>query len=70
VEPSVGTARVGDDIDMTIGVVVDDADQFEALRHGVAIIRAGLHGAGMGTAGLVVPREDLLGSSVRTLEPA
>ena len=70
VEPSVGTARAGDDIDMTIGVVVDDEDQFEALRHGVAIIRTGLHAAGMGTAGLVVPRDELMRSSVRALEAA
>lgn len=38
VEPSVSTCRVGDDIDMMIGVGVDDADESEALCHGGAII--------------------------------
>lgn len=71
VAPSVGTRRVGNEIDMTIGVVVDDEDQFEALGHGVAIIGAGLQSAiGVGAARLVVPRDDGLRSSVRVLQPA
>lgn len=71
VAPSVGTSRVGNDIDMTIGVVVDDEDQFDALGHGAAIIGAGLQSAiGVGAARLVVPRDDGLRSSVRVLQPA
>jgi hypothetical protein len=71
VAPSVGTRRVGDDVDMTIGVVVDDDDRFEALRHGAAIISAALQAViGIGAARLVVPSDDPLTSSVRVLQPA
>lgn len=71
VSPSVGTRRVGEDIEMTIGVVVDDDDQFEALRHGAAIISAGLHSIiGSGPDRHVVPRDAGLRSSVRVLQSA
>ncbi len=71
VEPSVGTCRAGDDIDMTIGVVVDDEGQFEALRHGAAIISVALQAViGVEGARLVMPRDDPLRSSVRVLQPA
>lgn len=71
VEPSVGTVRLGDDIEMTIGVVVDKDDQFEALREGAAIIKLGLLKAiGTGAAASAFPRDDLLRSSVRVLEAA
>lgn len=71
-EPSVGTTRVdgSNDIDMTIGVIVDDQDQFEALRHGAEVIRQGFESIGMGTTGLVFPVRDGLHTSVRALQPA
>lgn len=65
VEPSVGTARQGDDIAMTVGVVIDVDDEFEALSRGSAIIGAGLKALGL------VRRSDLdLQSTVRALQPA
>lgn len=71
VSPSVGTRRVGDDIEMTIGVVVDDEDRFEALRHGAAIISAGLQSTIVsGPDRHVVPRDEALRSSVRFLQSA
>ncbi len=71
VAPSVGTCRAGDDVEMTIGVVVDDGDRFEALRHGAAIISAALRAViGVGAARLVLPRDDPLRTSVRVLQPA
>ena len=71
VAPSVGTSRVGDDIKMTVGVVVDDEDQFEALRHGAAIISAALQSSlGVGASSALVGPDDELRSSVRVLQPA
>jgi hypothetical protein len=68
VEPSVGTRRVGDEVNVTVGVAVDQAEEFEALTFGVAVVRAAFHAAGIGTAGLVVPRD--LRSRVVPLQPA
>jgi hypothetical protein len=71
VAPSVGTCRVGDDITMTVGVVVDDENQFEALRNGAAIISAALHtSVGGGGASPIMPADEELRSSVRSLQPA
>lgn len=71
VEPSIGTHRVGDDIDMTIGVVVDDEDEFEALRHGAAIISAGLRSTdGPGAERMSMPSANGLRSSTRVLQLA
>jgi len=70
VEPAVDTQRVGDDLDMTIGVVVDNDDEFEALRDGAAIISAGLHSSlGEGAAAMVMRSfEGRQRSSTRVLE--
>jgi hypothetical protein len=66
-----GTCHAGDDIAMTIGVVVDDAGQFEALRHGATIISTALQAVmALEGARLVMPRDDPLRSSVRVLQPA
>ena len=67
-EPSVGTCRVGDDVRFTVGVTVDQEEEFEALTAGVAAVKAAFHAAGVGTAGLVVPRD--LRSRVVPLQPA
>jgi len=68
VEPSVGTARAGDDVDMTVGVVVDDDDETSALRHGAAIIRTALEAVGMDTAKMSFPGVDARGAGVRALQ--
>jgi hypothetical protein len=68
VEPSVGTARLGDDVRFTVGVTVDQAEEFEALAAGVSAVKAAFHAAGIGTSGLGVPRN--LRSRVEPLQPA
>jgi hypothetical protein len=67
-EPSVGTARVGDDVRFTVGATLDRDEAFEALSDGVAAVRAAFHAAGIGTAALGVPRD--LRSRVEPLQPA
>lgn len=56
-EPSVGTHRVGDDVEVTVAVTIDDADEFNALTRAVAAIQSGLQTAGAGTPGLVTAKE-------------
>jgi hypothetical protein len=69
VDPSVGTARVGEALDMTIGVVVDDPDEFSALRAGAATIAVTLETVlGAGISNLVADAG--LRGSVRQLQPA
>lgn len=68
IEPSVGTRRVDDQVHVTVGVTVDEVEEFEALTFGVAAVKAAFHAAGVGTAGLVVPRD--LRSRVVPLQPA
>jgi hypothetical protein len=67
IEPSVGTSRVGDHVHVTVGVTVDEEEEFDALAFGVAAVKAAFHAAGVGTAGLVVPRD--LRSRVVPLQP-
>lgn len=57
VEPSVGTCRVGDDVEFTVDVTVDEDDEFEALTVGLAAIKAAFHAAGVGTANFPVSRD-------------
>ena len=57
VEPSVGTRRVGDDVEFTVDVTVDENDEFEALTVGLAAIKAAFHAAGVGTANFPVSRD-------------
>lgn len=68
VEPSVSTHRIGDYLGVAIEVTVDEEEEFEALAFGVTTIKAAFHTAGIGTAGLVVPRD--LRSRVVPLQPA
>lgn len=56
-EPSVGTVRTGDDVELTVSVSVDEREEFDALTHGAWAIKAAFHAAGIGTAGLLVPRD-------------
>ena len=67
-DPSVGTCRAGDDVNVTVGVTVEQDEEFEALTIGVAAVRAAFHAAGIGTEGLVVPHH--LRSRVVPLQPA
>ena len=68
VEPSVGTCRNGDDVELTVGVTLDQTEEFEALAVGVAVVKSAFHAAGIGTAGFGVPRG--LRSRVVPLQPA
>jgi len=71
VQPSVGTQRLDEGIEMTIGVFVDTDDAFEALRLGTANIGAGLKKTiGAAAAGDVIAGRHGMRSSVRTLQPA
>lgn len=67
-EPSVGTERMGQDLHITVGVTVDVDEEFDALARGVALIKTAFESAGIGTAGLVVPRD--LQSRVLPLQAA
>jgi hypothetical protein len=67
-EPSVGTVRVGDDVEITVSVTVDEREEWDALTRGVSALRAAFHAADISTAGLVVPRD--LRSHVTPLMPA
>jgi hypothetical protein len=55
VEPSVGSVRRGDEIDLTVGVVVDDDGSIDAMTHGLAVIKAAFHAAMLDTSELGVP---------------
>jgi hypothetical protein len=68
VEPSVGTARVGDDVRFTVAVTIDQTEEFAALAAGAGAVQAAFHAAGIGTSGLGVPRN--LRSRVEPLQPA
>ena len=67
-EPSVGTARSGDDVEITISVTVDGSEQFDALTRAVSAMKAAFDTAGIGAAGLVVARD--LRSQVTPLQAA
>lgn len=64
-DPSVGTARIGGDVEMTVSVAVDGNDEWDALGRGVAAVRAAFQAAGIGSAGAVSPLD--LRSHVRPL---
>lgn len=55
VEPSVGTTRVGDEVQVTVGVVVEDDGTIDAMTHGIAVIKAAFHAAGLDTSELHPP---------------
>lgn len=45
VEPSVGTRRIGDEVEMTVGVVVEDDGTIDAMTRGIATIGPALRAA-------------------------
>ena len=67
-DPSVGTSRVGPDVEMTVTVAVDGDDQWDALGRGVDAVRSAFRAAGIGGAGVVAPVD--LRSHVRPLVSA
>lgn len=67
-EPSVGSVRVGDDIEVTVSVTVDEREEFDALARAVAAAKTAFRAAGIGTALHVVPRD--VRSHVRPLQAA
>lgn len=68
IEPSVSTHRVGDDLNLVVSVTVEEDEELDALAFGVAAVKAAFHAAGIGTAGLTVPRD--LRSRVLAHQPA
>lgn len=68
VEPSVGTRRIDDNVEFTVGVTIDEGEEFEALTLGLGVIKGAFDAAGIGTAKLVEPRD--LRSRVMPLQPA
>jgi hypothetical protein len=69
-EPDIGTVRAGDDVDMTIAVIVDEDDDFAALQAGAAIVGASLQRAGIARADLLSGDGHRLRTSVQFLQPA
>jgi hypothetical protein len=67
-DPSVGTTRVGNDVEVTVSVGVDESEEWDALAAAIAAAKSAFHTAGIGTAGLVVPRD--LRSQVKPLQAA
>lgn len=55
--PSVGTRRVGDDVELAIGVTVDEAEELDALASALSIALSAFDAAGIGTAGSAVPSD-------------
>jgi hypothetical protein len=67
-DPSVGTARVGDDVELTVVVTMPDPVGWEALTQGVAAVRGAFEAADVGAVGLGAPRD--VRSHVTPLQPA
>jgi hypothetical protein len=68
VEPSVGSVRRGDEIELTVGVVVEDDGSIDAMTHGLAVIKAAFHAAKLDTSDLGVPAAALYGLTSRVSE--
>jgi len=67
-EPSVQTERRGDELGVSLTLMTSDEQAVDALEHGITALKAAFHGAGIGTPGLVVPRD--LRSRVVSIGPA
>ena len=66
-DPSVGTIREGDDVQVTVAVTVDGADPFAALATASAAMLAAFHAAGVAVGGVL--EAGGLRSVVRPLQP-
>jgi hypothetical protein len=67
-EPSIGSERVGSDLRITVEVTIDEDEELDALPLGLAAIKTAFQAAGVGAAGVVVPRD--LRSRVLPLQAA
>lgn len=67
-DPSVGTVREGDDVQVTVAVTVDGPDPFAALATASAAMLAAFHAAGVAVGGIL--EAGGLRSVVRPLQPA
>ena len=67
-EPSVGTARVGDDVEFTVVVTMPDPAGWEALTEGLAAVRRAFRAVDAGPVGLGSPRD--VRSHATPLQPA
>ena len=56
-EPSVGTARIDDDVEITVVVTMPDPIGCEALTQGLAAVRDAFQTADLGPAGVGSPRD-------------
>lgn len=56
-DPSVGTVRVGDDVEIAVSVTVDESEEWDALSTALSAAKAAFLAAGIGTEGVVVPRD-------------
>jgi hypothetical protein len=68
IDPSLSTSRRGDDVDLTVGVTIDQAGELDALARALEFVRAAFRTAGIGNADSVVPCD--LRSRVMTLQAA
>jgi hypothetical protein len=66
--PSVGTARVGDDVEIRVVLTMPDPVGWEALTQGLAAVRDAFQTADVGSAGVGAPRD--LRSHLTPLQPA
>lgn len=67
-EASVATTRVGDDVEMTVELGVDQSEELDALAHGISAMKSAFRTAGIGITGAARPRE--LRSHVTPLQAA
>lgn len=54
-EPSVGTRRAEQDLELVVSIIVQRDDELEAMRHGLDLIRTALRASGLGPEGVVTP---------------
>lgn len=70
VEPSVGTMRNGDEVDVTVGVVIDDDGAIDAMAQALAMIRSALDVAGVHATEGTGPRMRRITSQASAMQPA
>ena len=68
-EPSVGTARIGTDVEITVVVTIPDPVGWEALTQGLAAVRDAFQAADVGPTGVFGAPRDVR-SHLTPLQPA
>lgn len=66
-EPSVGSARVDDDLEVTVTVAVNESEEFDALTRATSAVKTAFQSAGIGAAGMAIRN---LRSRTMPLQPA